>query len=86
MVMILQFKDDMNDLNNFFRKLYSSPVLLWNLTAAIIFISLGVAILVVPSITGSDNRFRFGFGSILTIYGLFRFWTFYMGAKDKNDA
>jgi len=86
MIMILQFKDDMNKRNDFFRKLNTSPVLLWNALAAIIFIGLGLAIVIVPSLTGSDMRLRIGLGGILTVYGLFRFWTFYNGVKDRDDA
>ena len=85
MIMILQFKDDMEKRNNFFRKVTSSPIILWNASAALIFVTLGAAILIKPSLMGTDRSLGMGFGGILTIYGVFRFWTFYQGIKDKGN-
>ena len=86
MVMILQFKDKMDKLNQFFRKVYSSPLVMWNGTAAVIFLVIGLTVMLVPSVMGADATIRFGFGSMLTIYGLFRLWTFYKSVNTRDDA
>ena len=86
MVMILQFKDEMNKLNEFFRKVYSSPAIMWVGSVALIFSVIGVAILLVPSVTGGDSTIRFGLGGMLTVYGLFRFWTFYRAVNTRDDV
>ena len=86
MVMILQFKGCMDRVNKFFRKVYSSPAILWKGFATLIFITIGLAILIVPSLTGGDNTIRTGFGGMITVYGLYRFWTFYMDVKNLDDA
>jgi len=86
MVMILQFKDNMDKLNKFFRKVYSSPAIMWKGCAALIFVTIGLAILAVPSLTGGPLSLRLSFGGLITVYGLFRFWTFYMDIKGLDDV
>ena len=86
MVMILQFKEDMDRVNKFFRKVYTSPAIMWKGCAALVFITIGIAILVIPSLTGGDATIRTGFGGMLSVYGLFRLWTFYMDVKRLDDV
>jgi hypothetical protein len=76
----------MSNLNDFFRKMYSSPSLLWGGMAAVIFIVLGLAIMIMPSLTGFEPRTQFGLGGILIVYGLYRFWSFYSGIKDRDNG
>lgn len=85
MVMILQFKDNMDELNKFFRKVYSSPAAMWKGIAALIFITTGTALVIIPSLTGWDFKPRLGFGGMMIIYGLFRLWTFYIDIKGQDD-
>ncbi len=86
MVMILQFKEGMDEINKFFRKVYSSPAIMWKGAAALIFISFGIAVFAIPSLTaGITTTMRTGFAGMLTVYGLFRFWTFYMDIKGMDD-
>ena len=84
--MILQFKDDMKPANNFFKKVLTSPAIMWKGCAAVVFICIGIAILAVPSLTGGDTTIRTGFGGMLTVYGLYRSWTFYMDVKGLDDV
>ena len=86
MVMILQFKDQMDKFNKFFRKVYSSPLIMWNGTAALIFIFIGLTVMLVPSVMGGDATIRYGFGGMLTVYGVFRFWTFYKAVNARDDV
>ena len=86
MVMILQFKEDMDRINDFFKKVYSHPSTLWKGCFALLFISIGIAILILPSLTGGDMTIRTGFGGMITVYGLYRFWTFYMDVKGLDDV
>jgi hypothetical protein len=60
--------------------------MMWNGAAALIFIFLGLAILLFPSVMRGDNTMRFGFGGMIAIYGLFRLWTFYTGIKGRRDV
>ena len=76
----------MNQLNQFFKKLYSSPSLLWKAGAAMMFLVLAIAILFVPSLTiGFTDGLRYGFAGLLVMYGLFRLFTFYSEYKRMED-
>ncbi len=86
MVMILQFKEDMDHINDFFKKVYTHPAIMWKGCFAVLFIALGPAILILPSLTGGDMTIRAGFGGMITVYGLYRFWTFYMDVKGLDDV
>jgi hypothetical protein len=77
----------MNNVNNFFRKLYSSPPLIWKAGAGLMFVGLALAILFMPSlINGLTDNSRFAFAGLLGIYGMFRLMTFYTEYKRiEND-
>jgi hypothetical protein len=76
----------MNKVNAFFLKLYASPVLIWKLSASIIFLVFGAAIFLVPAISqGLGNGTKTGFGLLLLGYGVFRFFTFYLDYKKPQD-
>ena len=59
---------------------------MWKGCFAVLFIALGPAILVLPSLTGGDMTMREGLGGMITVYGLYRFWTFYMDVKGLDDV
>ena len=87
MVMILQFKEEMDDLNKFFKKVVSSGALMWKGCAALLFMCIGLAVLLVPSLTaGAEPKLRSGVGGLITAYGIFRLWTFYMEYKRLDDV
>ena len=76
----------MDKVNEFFLKLYSNPLLIWKLGAALIFISFALAILFLPNLTvGLSNSMRIAFAALMAFYGLFRFTTFYNDFKHIND-
>ena len=76
----------MDRINRFFRKVYSSPAIMWKGCAAVLFITIGIAILALPNLTGGDLTIRKGFGGMLTVYGLYRLWTFYLDVKEIDDV
>lgn len=76
----------MNDFNKFFKTLYSSPAMIWKGGSGILFISLAIAILAMPSLTtGFDNSGRYMFGGMLFIYGIFRLYGCYADYKYLSD-
>jgi len=76
----------MDKLNKFFRKVYTSPAMMWKGCAALIFITIGIAVIAVPSLTGGgEMKMRLGFGGLITVYGFFRLWTFYLDYKVIED-
>jgi hypothetical protein len=76
----------LNETNRFFKKLYSSPSLLWKGGAGVLFIALGFTIVAFPAfIDGLDVKTRYLFAGLLILYGLFRWGTFYAEYKSKRD-
>lgn len=76
----------MNRSNQFFKRLYSRPSLLWKACAGIMFFALALVILFIPSITGNlDDNTRYAFAGVLIVYALFRFGTFYAEFKRDSD-
>ncbi|MBL0309444.1 MAG: DUF308 domain-containing protein [Bacteroidetes bacterium] len=74
----------MNRLNQFFRKVYSSPSLIWKAGIGLLFIVLGLAIIFYPAFANAlSETARYSFSALLVFYGLFRLVTFYM--EYKND-
>lgn len=84
MVMIFRFKT-MNKINQFFRRLYTQPSLIWKLGAGFIFVTMGLVLLFVPKLTyGLENGTKYGFIGLLILYGFFRLVTFYIEFKNSN--
>jgi len=76
----------MNSFNKFFRKLYSTPSLLWKAGAAVIFFFFSLAIYFMPNLTlGFTDGSRLMFAALLFVYSLFRFYTFYAEYKSHGD-
>jgi hypothetical protein len=76
----------MDNINNFFRKLYSNPALVWKAVAGLLFVGLSLAMFFAPTfINGLDKGTRIGFAFLLLIYGLFRLSTFYIEYNRKSD-
>ena len=74
----------MDKLNQFFRKLYSNPALLWAFFASLLFIALSLVIFFVPSYGFADPKYRITLGGGILLYGLFRLYTFYMAFKSLD--
>ena len=75
----------MNKSNQFFKKIYSSPSLLWKACAGVLFLGLAIVILFVHSLTGNiGNSTRYSFAGLLIVYALFRFGTFYVEFKRED--
>ena len=86
MIMILQFNKEMNPLNKFFKKFYSTPSLLWKIGAALIFFFFSLSIAFLPNLTiGFTDSSRLMFAGLLFVYSLFRFYTFYAEYKSYED-
>ncbi|MCW5907028.1 MAG: hypothetical protein KIS94_04160 [Chitinophagales bacterium] len=76
----------MANLNEFFRKLYSNPSLLWKASAGLLFLGLAVAMFVSPNLVqGLEKSTRITFAVLLLVYGLFRLSTFFVEYKRLND-
>jgi len=72
----------MNNINNFFRVLYTHPHLLWRVVAGFLFLFIALFIFLIPRLTASiDSYTRNIFAVFLLIYALFRLGTFYMDYK-----
>jgi len=77
---------EMDKFNQFFRKLYSTPSLLWKAGASLLFISLAVIIFFTPNlIYGLSTSSRNLFSIIMLCYGLFRLAGFYTEYKSLRD-
>lgn len=75
----------MDELNKFFKKVYTNPAAMWKGCAALIFVTIGLAVIIIPSLMGGSLGLRLGFGGLTTVYGLFRFWTFYIDIKGMDN-
>lgn len=76
----------MNPVNEFFKRLYSNPGLMWKGGAAVLFISMAAMIFFVPSITGGMAQgTRNMIGGFIAAYGLFRLFTFFIEYKQIKD-
>lgn len=76
----------MNGLNEFMRKLFSHPSLIWKATAGLLFTILGLVILLSPDFAGGlSDMTRMGFAGLMILYGLFRLVTFYLELKNTGD-
>ncbi len=72
--------------NQFFRKLYSSPSLLWKVGAGILFIVLALILFFAPSLAyGIKEKTKDLFSFLLLLYGFFRLSTFYVEYNRKDD-
>lgn len=71
----------------FLIRLVANPSLLWKAIASVVFISLAIAFLVLPSImVGEVDAFtRYGFGGMLLAYGSFRLYMFYGEYRNLDD-
>lgn len=74
-------------MNEFIRRLYSHPGLMWKAGAAILFISIAFVIYFVPSMLGDiDDSKRAMLALFIGGYGLFRLVTFYVEYQQvKNE-
>ena len=75
----------MNDRNGFFKKVYSSPSLLWKGGASLLFIGLAITIAAFPAFIELDKKTRYLFAGMLLIYGLFRLGPFYAEYKRSDN-
>lgn len=75
----------MDSLNNFFRKLYTNPALLWRGGAGLVFFCLGFAMFFMPNLTGLDTTPRAAFSGLLVLYGAFRLGGFYTSYKNLDN-
>lgn len=76
----------MNPVNDFFRRLYSNPGLIWKGGAAVLFISMAAMVLLVPSImSGVAQSTRALSAGLIGVYGLFRLVTFFIEYKQVKD-
>ena len=75
----------MDSFNNFFKKIYSNPALLWRGGAGLLFLSLGFAMLFMPNLIGLDTSPRIAFAVLLVLYGAFRLGGFYTSYKNIDN-
>ncbi len=76
----------MDNLNQFFKKLYATPSLLWKAGAGFIFFCFSIGILVVPSLSlGFTESSRYLFAGLMFLYSLFRFYSCYAEYKTYED-
>ena len=77
---------NMDSLNQFFKKLYSNPSLMWKAGAGVMFLTLSLVIIFSPNlIDGLTNNSRYAFSGLLAVYGVFRLMTFYGEYKRLED-
>ncbi|HLP20586.1 MAG TPA: hypothetical protein VK174_09810 [Chitinophagales bacterium] len=76
----------MNNTNNFFKILYSSPSMIWKGGVGLLFVGLAFAILFLPSFDlGLESGSRYAFGGLLLLYGGFRLYSCYAEYKLIRD-
>ncbi len=76
----------MNNRNQFFKRLYSSPSMLWKAGAGVLFLILSVVFALSPEIiNGLTNNSRYALAALLAVWGLFRLITFYNEYKRTQD-
>ncbi len=72
--------------NKFFKKLYSSPTMLWKAGAGLMFFCLSLGIAFVPSLSlGLIDNSRYMFAGLLMMYALFRLYSCYAEYKSYED-
>ncbi len=77
----------MDKLNEFFRVIYSNPMLIWKAGAGMIFTGFALALFFMPSLSSGlgDGTARL-FAGLLLLYGLYRLFTFYADYKNIRDG
>lgn len=76
----------MDGVNEFFKRLYSNPALMWKAGAALVFISMAAMIFFVPAIMGGVAKStRTLSAALIGAYGLFRLFTFFIEYKQVKD-
>ncbi len=76
----------MGDFNKFFKKLATSPSLLWKAGAGFIFFCFAIVFLAMPSLTpGFTDGTRLMLGLLMMAYALFRFYSCYAEYKSYEN-
>lgn len=72
----------MDNRPNIFSKLLSSPLMLLKAVASLVFITVAIYIFVQ---FGVKDLSLFGFGCVIFVYGIWRFYTFYADFKRLEE-
>jgi hypothetical protein len=73
--------------NEFFSLLSKHPNVMLRLLFSLVFIAMGVVLILIPSVTnGADVNTRLLFGSLMLIYGGYRFLTFWWEFKKAKQG
>lgn len=76
----------MSSLNEFFRRLYSNPALIWKAGAGLVFLSIALAVYFIPSLLGNVDEGKRTLAAVfIGAYGLFRIVTFYVEYKQVQN-
>jgi len=76
----------MDDLNRFFKILFSSPAMLWKAGVGVIFFGLGLGVIFMPGLSlGLVPSSRYAFAGLMLLYSLFRFYGVYAEYKSYRD-
>ncbi len=73
-------------LNKFFKRLYSSPSMIWKAGAGLVFFCLSLLLIFKPSFNlGLTGGSRLMLGALMMAYALFRFYGCYAEYKSYDD-
>lgn len=77
-------------MQDFFKRVMKSPMLIWKLSAGVVFAGIGLVLLMAPNvILGTIDKSSLAttriFAGLILIYGSYRLVTFYVDLKSRSD-